>query len=210
MNPSYDENPTRQNIISLLKKGDGMTIEELSKKISITPMGIRQHLLSLEKRGIVTYAARKHGIGRPGFVYRLTDAADELFRKSYDHLALDLLRDVKKFEGQEKVNKMFGWRRERVLKQLKEVLADSAGIEETLDGLKGLLESEGRMPELTKEDDTYLLKTYNCPISKVANEFNEACMQELQLYRELLNRNVTMEQCMGQGSQSCVFSIPTS
>jgi predicted ArsR family transcriptional regulator len=208
MKPVYDENPTRQHIITLLKKSDGMSIEELSKQISITPMGIRQHLLSLEKKGIVSYVAKKHGIGRPGFVYRLTEAADELFTKSYEYLALDLLRDVKKFEGQEKVGKMFGWRRDRVSKHLKDALAGHTGLEETLHALKNLLDSEGRMAELSKEDDTYLLKTFNCPISKVANEFNEACMQELQMYRELLDRNVTMEQCMGQGSQSCVFSIP--
>ena len=211
MNPAqYDENPTRQQIIALLKKSNGMSIEDLSRKISITPMGIRQHLLSLEKKGIVTYVARKHGIGRPGFVYRLTDAADELFTKSYDYLALDLLRDIKKYEGPEKVSKMFGWRRDRISKRLKDAMAGHTDLEETLNVLKDILESEGRMTELSKEDDSYLLKTYNCPISKVANEFNEACMQELQMYRELLNRNVTMEQCMGQGSQSCVFSIPGS
>ena len=210
MNPVFDENPTRQNIITLLKKSGGMSIEELSKKISITPMGIRQHLLSLEKKGIVTYIAKKHGIGRPGFVYMLTDTSDTLFPKSYDQLALDVLHDVKKYEGQEKVNKIFSWRKDRMLKQKKEALAGMTGIEETLHGLKGLLESEGNLIELSKEDDTYRLKTYNCPISKVANEFNEACMQELQMYRELLNRNVTMEQCMGQGSESCIFLIPSA
>ena len=210
MNSVFDENPTRQNIITLLKKSGGMSIEELSRNISITPMGIRQHLLSLEKKGMVTYAARKHGIGRPGFIYRLTDAADELFPKSYDRLALDVLRDVKKYEGPEKVSKIFSWRRDRIFKQKKEALDGLTGIEEVLHGLKNLLESEGHLVELDREDDAYRLKTYNCPISKVANEFNDACMQELQMYRELLNRNVTMEQSMGQGSQSCIFSIPTA
>lgn len=210
MNFIFDENPTRQNIITLLKKSGGMSIEELSKKVSITPMGIRQHLLSLEKKGMVTYAARKHGIGRPGFIYRLTEAADGLFPKSYDQLALDVLRDVKKYEGPEKVSKIFSWRKDRIFKQKKEALAGLTGIEETLHGLKNLLEAEGHFVEFDKEDDTYRLKTYNCPISRVANEFNEACMQELQMYRELLNRQVTMEQCMGQGSQSCIFSIPTA
>jgi len=210
MNLVREENPTRKNIITLLKKSGGMSIDELSKKISITPMGIRQHLLSLERKGVVTYIAKKHGIGRPGFVYMLTDAADDLFPKKYDRLALDVLRDVKKYEGPEKVSKIFSWRKDRMFKQKKEALDGLTGIEEVLHGLKNLLESEGHLVELDREDDAYRLKTYNCPISKVANEFNEACMQELQMYRELLNRNVTMEQSMGQGSQSCIFSIPTA
>ena len=210
MNYEVDENPTRQNIITLLKKIGGMSIDELSKKISITPMGIRQHLLSLEKKGIVSYIAKKHGIGRPGFIYMLTDAADDLFPKAYDNLALDVLRDVKKYEGQEKVNKIFSWRKDRIFKQKKEALSGLTGIEETLNGLKGILESEGHLVELHKVNGAYRLKSYNCPISKVANEFNEACMQELQMYRELLNRHVTMEQCIGQGSQSCIFTIPNA
>jgi len=110
-----DENPTRQNIITLLKKNGGMTIEDLSKNISITPMGIRQHLLSLEKKGLVGYTAKKHGIGRPGFVYMLTESADELFPKTYDRFTLDILKEVKRNDGQEKINKIFGWERDKVL-----------------------------------------------------------------------------------------------
>jgi predicted ArsR family transcriptional regulator len=187
-----------------------MSIDELSKKISITPMGIRQHLLSLEKKGVVTYIAKKHGIGRPGFVYMLTDAADDLFPKIYDRLALDILRDVKKYDGPEKVNKIFAWRKDRMLKQKKEALAGLSGTDEILHGLKNLLESEGHLVELDKDRDSYRLKTFNCPISKVAHEFNEVCFQELQMYRELLNRNVTLEECMGQGNRACVISIPNA
>lgn len=203
-----DENPTRQNIITLLKKNGGMTIEDLSKEISITPMGIRQHLLALEKKGLVSYTAKKNGIGRPGFVYLLTESADELFPKTYDKFALDLLKEVKRYDGQEKINKIFSWHRDKTLKQRKDALSGFSGLEELLQGLKNLLVSEGCLADLEKEDNNYILKTHNCPIRKVATEFNEVCLEELQLFRELLNRNVSLVQCMGKGSPSCIFSIP--
>lgn len=205
-----DENPTRQNIITLLKINGGMTIEDLSKKISITPMGIRQHLLSLEKKGLVSYTAKKHGIGRPGFVYMLTESADDLFPKTYDKFALDILKEVKKNDGQEKINKIFAWQRNKVLGQKREALSGLSGIDEIMQGMKNLLVSEGFFADLEKNGDNYVLKTYNCPIRKVATEFNEVCLEELQLFRELLHRNVSMEQCMGQGSPHCVFSIPAA
>jgi predicted ArsR family transcriptional regulator len=78
----FDDNPSRKGIILLLKKNGGMSIDELSRDIKITPMGIRQHLNALEKKGIVTYVANRHGIGRPGFIYKLTELAEELFPKS--------------------------------------------------------------------------------------------------------------------------------
>jgi len=205
-----DENPTRQNIIILLKKNGGMTIEELSSKINITPMGIRQHLLSLEKKGFVSYTAKKHGIGRPGFVYMLTESADDLFPKTYDRFAVDILKEVKKCDGQEKISKIFSEQREKVLRQKKEALSGLSGHDEIMHGLRNLLVSEGFLADLEKEGDTYFLKTYNCPIRKVATEFNETCQEELQLFRELLQRNVSLEQCMGQGSPSCIFSIPSA
>ena len=205
-----DDNPTRQKIITLLKKNGGMTIEELSKKISISPMGIRQHLLSLEKKGLVSYTAKKHGIGRPGFVYMLTESADDLFPKTYDRFLLDILKEVKKYDGQEKINRIFGWQRDKVLRHKKEALSGLSGFDEIMQGLKNLLVSEGCLADLEKEGDRYILKTYNCPIRKVATEFNEVCLEELQLFRELLHRNVSMVQCMGQGSSSCIFSIPSA
>jgi predicted ArsR family transcriptional regulator len=140
----------------------------------------------------------------------LTDSADSMFRKSYDKFVLDMLREVRKNDGADKVHKIFGWRKDRILKQRKEALTGLGSIDETMHGLKNLMEGEGYLVDLDKEEDKYLLKLYNCPISKISSEFNEACMLELQLYRELLNRNASMVQCMGQGSGSCVFSIPVA
>lgn len=205
-----DENPTRQNIITLLKKNGGMTIDELSKRISITPMGIRQHLLSLEKKGHVSYIARKHGIGRPGFVYMLTESSDELFPKSYDKFALDILKEIKKIDGQEKIHKIFNGRKDKVLRHKKEALSGLSSMDEIMNGMKNLLESEGYLVDFEKDGEKYIIKSYNCPINKVATEFSEVCLQELQLFRELLQKDVSMEQCMGQGSPCCIFSVPNA
>src|SRR3990172_3073307 len=99
MDMRIDDNSTRNSIVNLLKKSNGLSIEELSQSINITPMGIRQHLLSLEKKGIVTYRSKKHGIGRPGFIYMLTESADYLFPKAYDKFAIEILNDINKYEG---------------------------------------------------------------------------------------------------------------
>lgn len=205
-----DDNPSRQNIISLLKRNGGMTIEELSRTISITPMGIRQHLLSLEKKGLVSYIAKKHGIGRPGFVYMLTESADDLFPKSYDSFALDILKEVKKHDGPEKLNKIFSGWREKVIRQKREALSGLSGLDEVLRGLRDILVSEGCLADLEKKGDNYILKTYNCPIKRIVTEFNGICEEELQIFRELLNSDVSMEQCIGRGNPSCTFSIPSA
>ncbi len=203
-----DDNSTRKNIILLLKKNGGMSIEDLSKLIDITPMGIRQHLLALEKRGIVHYIAKKRGIGRPGFIYMLTEAADDLFPKSYDSFSVGLLRDIRKHEGNEKIDRIFGWRRERLLKSKKELLAGKENLEDILAALKQSLEEDGHFIEISRNNGHYQLKQYHCPIHKVAMEFREACGHELMLYRELIGRDVVRERSVSDGAPSCLYLIP--
>ncbi len=208
MNILLDDHSTRNSIVRLLKKSSGLSIEELSKSIHITPMGIRQHLLSLEKKGVVTYIAKKTGIGRPGFVYMLTDSADALFPKSFDKFAIEILSDINKHEGPEKLNTIFRRRKDNRLKTIRNALAGFETFDDTVNGLKNMLESEGHIVELTRNNGNYHLKQYNCPISKIAVEFKDLCGYELLMYQELLGEQVTMEESIAEGSPVCFYKIP--
>ena len=208
MNFFIDENSTRKNIMLLLKKSGGMSIDELSKEIDITPMGIRQHLLALEKKGVVSYIAKKRGIGRPGFIYRLAEAAENHFPKAYDSFALGMLRDIKKHEGQEKIEKLFAWRKDRILKARREALGSHKNVEDSLQALKQVLEEDGYFVEIGKNGKNYHLKQYHCPIYKIALEFREACKYELLLYKDLISKNITREQVLTEDSPCCLYLIP--
>ena len=69
-------------------------------------MGIRQHLLSLERRGLIEYITKRQGIGRPAFLYKLTKKADNLFPKEYDKFIVNLFRDIEKNDGDEKIEEI--------------------------------------------------------------------------------------------------------
>jgi predicted ArsR family transcriptional regulator len=205
---NLNDNSTRSSIIQLLKKSNGLSIEDLSKNIPITPMGIRQHLLALEKKGIVTYTAQKNGIGRPGFVYMLTNQADTLFSTSYDKFAIEILNDIKKFEGTEKLDMIFKWRKEKQLSNIKDALSGMETFADIVTGLKNVLEAEGLIVELSRNNGNYHLKQFNCPIKKIAAHFKDLCTYELQLYQELLGEQVTREQNIAEGSSACFYKIP--
>jgi predicted ArsR family transcriptional regulator len=204
----FDENSTRKNIILLLKKNGGMTIEDLSKVIDITPMGIRQHLLALEKKSIVTYVTKRKGIGRPGFIYMLTDAANNLFPEAYDSFAVGLLRDIRKHEGAEKIDKIFSWRRDRLFKINREALSSKETLDDKLHAFKNILETNGHIIDISRNNGNYHLKQYHCPIHKVSSEFKDACKYELQLYRDLISKNITREHALSEGAPSCLYLIP--
>ncbi len=157
----------------------------------------------------MTYISKKHGIGRPGFVYMLTKSADALFPKSYDKFAIEILHNIKKHEGPEKLDTIFRTNKDKQFNTLKDALAGMETFDDTVNGLKNMLESEGHIVELTQNNGDYHLKQYNCPINKIAAEFKEICKYELQLYRELLGEQVTREQNIAEGSPACSYKIPS-
>lgn len=203
-----NENPTRERIIFLLKKKGPLSIDDLSRQMGITPMGIRQHLISLERKGFVDYIARRYGVGRPAFLYRLTERADDLFPKAYHNFIVSTLRDLEKNEGRSKIEEIFRWRKERILRDRREALSDKKSLQDRVYALKDILESDGYLVDLDMDDNNFILREFNCPIAKVATEFKEACKYELQTYREILRKDVMRQECMAEGSPSCTYVIP--
>ena len=204
----FNENPTREQIIFLLKKRGALSIDDLSKELKITSMGIRQHLLSLERKGLIDYVTKRQGIGRPAFLYKLTEKADDLFPKAYHTFIIKMLNDIERNEGRDKVDNIFKWRKNRLLKDTKDALSDKKTLRDKLQGLKYILDSEGYFVDLSEVDNYYSLKQFNCPIHKVASQFKEACRYELQLYKDLLGKEVNREQCISEGSPCCTYTVP--
>jgi predicted ArsR family transcriptional regulator len=203
-----NENPARERILLLLKKKGPLSIEDLSEHMGITPMGIRQHLLTLDRKGFVDYFARRQGVGRPAFLYKLTEKADDLFHKSYHDFTLNALRDIEKNEGRNKVEDIFRWRKERILRDKREALLDKRSLHDRVYTLGNVLESDGYLIDLDEDENSYILRQYNCPISKVASEFKEACKYQLQIYQDLLRKDVIRQECMSDGNPSCTYVIP--
>lgn len=203
-----NENPTREKIIFLLKKNGPLSIEDLSKELHITSMGIRQHLLSLERKGYINYVTKRQGIGRPAFLYRLTEKAQNLFPSVYDEFILDTFKDIENNEGKQKIEELFKWRKNRLLKDLKESLPEKKTLPDTLSAITNLLDTKGYLSELQDTNNHYSLKVFNCPIYRLASEYREACRFDLLMFKELIGKEVSREECIIDGNTSCIYTIP--
>jgi predicted ArsR family transcriptional regulator len=203
-----DDNPTRQRIIMLLKKAGQMTVAELSKAMGITPMAVRQHLMSLERKRIVEYEAKKYGIGRPLFLYRLTDRANEIFPNAHTDFLMEVLRTIENMDGREKVDDVF----QKISRShLDEKTRSLHGIEdftERLIAFTEVLSKDGYLVELEEKDDTFEIKQFNCLLTSVVREYPETCSMELDLYREVLGKDLARSQCQKDGGAACVYVIP--
>ncbi len=202
-----EDGQTKDKIIMLLKKTGGLTADELSREIGITPMGVRQHLIALERKNIINYETKKHGIGRPVFVYKLTDSADDIFPKSYPGFALDLLSDLEAMDGRAKIEALFEKRKERLLKERGKLLSRH-DFHAKIRALSNLFEEEGYFVELKDEGQYYALNLYNCPLSRISNRYREACNSEVELVSELLGKTAVVEKAVPIGDTFCSVQIP--
>lgn len=199
---------TRREILMTLKKRGGMTADELSEVLGITAMGVRRHLMTLERDGLVQYDTVQRGVGRPSYVYSLTELADDLFPKNYDQFANELLKIVEMLDGEEKIEELFAKRMER----LEAVYAPHLGHKDLADQIAELTRIQNENGYLAEweqlDDETFVFIEHNCPIAKVADTCHFACDYEVKLLNKLLDADkIEREDHMFSGGVGCKYRI---
>lgn len=199
---------TRRKILQLLKLQGEMTAEELSQALKITSMGVRRHLTTLERDGLIRYETTQRGMGRPSYLYSLAPLGDERFPRSYAQLANSLLEAIQALEGKGGIQKIFKKRTEWLEAQYRARLADK-DLEGRVAELALLRTEEGYMAGWEKRDrDTYLLWEHNCAICQVASRCSSACSYELELFRRVLDdAEIDREMHIMKGDRMCTYLI---
>src|SRR5712692_9826116 len=85
---------TRRTILQHIKKHGELPTDEIATRLEISTQGTRQHLLALERDGLITHLERRDGLGRPKYYYALTLAGDMLFPRNYADLTNEILKYV--------------------------------------------------------------------------------------------------------------------
>jgi len=199
--------PTRRKIILALKQHGGLTASELAEMLEITSMGVRRHLTMLERDRLVRYQLVQRGKGRPSYVYRLSDEAENLFPKNYAALANELLGYLAAQDGQQ-VIQLFDQRAQRRIRQARARL-DGKDLAERVAGLAEILHDEGYLADWEQVDEnTFFLREHNCAVQNVAEEFRAACGSELTFLKAILpDADVTREHHLLGGDLMCAYRI---
>jgi len=201
------ETSTRRQIITILRVEGPMSAGDLAERVGITEMAIRRHIATLERDALIYPTTIRQPMGRPAKVYQLTEEADDLFPKNYHTLTLDLLEDIVKVDGAEKVKALFDQREERLVQQYKEMLHGKSMQEK----VAAIAETQNRKGYLAKfeakEDGTFEIIEYNCPIAQVSRLYPETCSCETNVFRRVLEADVNRSECLAEGGTCCVFKI---
>lgn len=197
---------TREVILDAIKLANEATVEYLAEAADVSPVTVRHHLNSLQAVGLLDARSVRRKVGRPYYVYRLTDKGNELFPQRYIRLNNLLIEELKQQLPPEKVNEIFTNVVEKIVEEHRASL-DGLSFEEKLDYLIDMLEDEGFLATWESNEGKYLLTEYSCPYYSVGQQHSEVCVFDKQLMIKVLDMPVNQHSCVLDGDSSCQFTI---
>ncbi|MDB5074186.1 MAG: putative transcriptional regulator [Chloroflexi bacterium] len=169
---------TRRAILDFLKRHGEARAEAIAAAATITVSGARQHLVALERDGLLAHREMRDGPGRPKHLYNLTPAGDALFPRTYAELTNELLQYVE-HEDPALLARIFDKRGRRRLDQAR---ARMAGLpfNDQVRVVAEILDEDGYLADFEQRDDgTYVITEHNCAVLSVARRYNHACSSEI-------------------------------
>jgi len=198
---------TMREILILLKKHGDLSVDKFSQFLSITSMGVRGHLLSLEKEGYIYSQTVRQSKGRPRYVYSLTEKGHSLFPNLYEYFLLEFIDIVEEIYGHESLEKICEKQVERLNNDYKH-LFENRNFKEKIDNFVKLLEDLGHLIEKDEDNEKIVIRTYNCPIYSVSSQFSLVCECAVKLYKTLLG-DIKLERIShrSDGAHYCAYTI---
>jgi predicted ArsR family transcriptional regulator len=194
-------------IVEFLQRNGSASIRELEEWLQVTTTAVRAQLTALQAEGYVDRRRVSEGVGRPYHVYVTTAKVRELFDCHCDDLALTMLEEVLHIVGKDQVPALMGRVSDR-LAQRYEAGVKAVAMQDRVRQLATALGTQGVLTDvITREDDTIVLKTYNCPYHELAQEHREVCEMEQGMMSKVLGSEVNLSSCMMDGHGGCSFVV---
>lgn len=201
-------NASTDKILFLLKSHGPQSAAELGEQLQMTSMGARQHLMTLEADGWVSFKDEARGRGRPVRLWHLTEQAWQRFPDSHSELTLQLIDNIQQLFGEVGMERLIAQREQQQLARYQAELTQPA-LADRLAALTAQRTREGYMADFRQEEDgSWLLWESHCPICAAARACRGFCRSELEMFRRLLApAGVEREQYLLEGDHRCLYRI---
>lgn len=202
---------TRQTLLGILRKRKQATVDQLTRELGLAPATVRRHLDILMRDNYVTAAQKRRDIGRPHYVFSLTDQGDDLFPRNYIRLTNRIIDELVSLGPEETKGKggvdLAGVIFEKMAEHVAQTYAgriSGTTLKERAQQVISLLANEGMFFELRKAKEGYLLLGQGCPCPRIADTHSEVCVHDQRLLARLLDAEVQPAGVsQGEDERSC-------
>ena len=201
--------PADRILLQLKTRGPADT-RALAVALAISRQATLQHLERLVFGGLVTHADERRGVGRPRRIWSLTPAAQSRFPDTHAQLTLEMLAAVRAEFGDTGVERMIARREAITTQTYAQALAPLTTLAARVARLADLRTAEGYMADCAPDPGGgFLLVENHCPICAAAAACQGFCRAELQVFRDALGAEVTVERTdhILAGARRCAYRI---
>lgn len=189
--------PSQAEILEALKKSEGLPISDLARILGMSYMGVKQHCVTLEKKGYLEawrVPRSQSGVGRPEKLYRLTDRAEPLFPQvgvAFTLAFMDIIREQFGDTAPEKL--LLRYFNQRSEAWQAKVRAGKSLVERST-RLVHLWEKEGASAKVHHEGGEGLrIEEFHNPLGAIYKSYPSAARFEVQMMETLLATKVTVQ-----------------
>lgn len=190
----------------LLGNKAGLTVDELSRRLSITRNAVRQHVTAMENDGLVAPGSTRPSGGRPEQLYVLTEAGREFFPRQYSWFAQLIVDSIKAESGAEGLRRRLSALGAAVARRLRAQHPGLGSRREKIAKLAELMEQMGYNASPAAAGAS-LIEADNCVFHELARKNPEVCQFDLALLSTFTDSNVEHQECMAKGGNVCRFKF---
>lgn len=190
--------PSQAEILEALKKSEGLPVSDLARVLGMSYMGVKQHCVTLEKKGYLEcwrVPRSEAGVGRPEKLYRLTAVAEPLFPQAGVEFTLEFMHAAREQFGDTAPEKLllrfFQKRRQDWQKRI----SIGKSLVERSTRFVELWEIHGASARVHHEAREGLrIEAFHNPLLAIYAQFPAAHRYEVQMMEQLLRTKITTEE----------------
>lgn len=202
---------SRKRILTLLKQNGPQEAKTLATNLKITDMAVRQHLYVMEENDEVCYRLEPRPKGRPAKLWQLTEHAKVHFPNAHAEFSTELIASIKQVFGDQGMEKLLDVRLQKQISDYSAAISTSSSMRDKLNSLAEIRTHEGYMARIIPDDhpENFLFVENNCPVCDAARECTGICARELDLFREVLGKDVNVKRSehIIEGARRCAYQI---
>jgi predicted ArsR family transcriptional regulator len=200
-----------EGVLYHLKIRGPQTAAQIARRLSVTPMAVRQHLYRLKDARLVDFSDERRKVGRPARIWKLTGEAATRFPDSHGDLTVEIIGAVRAAFGEAGMDKLLAERTKRQKDEYRARLKPAgSSIAKRAQLLSEIRREQGYMAECTRmPDGSMLLVENHCPICAAAATCQGLCREELSLFRAVLGDKARVERTdhILAGARRCAYLI---
>ena len=198
--------PVDQLVLDLLRREEGLTVNDLTDKLEVTATAVRQRLDRLESAGYLERRKHSQGRGRPTYAYFLTDLGWRQVGVTYTDLAISLWSEVLAIPDVQLRTDLIERVSQRMGRAFREMLPEGT-LDDRMRSLANIMLSRRIPASFDRTNGMPVIEVHACPYPDLVHRDQDRslCRLEQQVISQAIGQPMELSQCKLDGHGCCQF-----